>query len=104
MKNIVWYGGALALAMLLTLAGSVIGGTSLATVVSAQEGTAVPSVGVQEPSVQPAQPVEENNEFPWGLLGLAGLAGLAGLRRNPEPVRHESGKVQSSVGVYEKKN
>lgn len=65
----------------------------------------MPTVGAQEPSVQPAQPVEENNdEFPWGLLGLAGLAGLAGLRRNPEPVRHESGKTQSSVGVYEKKN
>lgn len=104
MKNVVWYGGALALALLLTFAGSVIGGTSLTTVASAQEGTAVPTVGAQESSVQPMQPVEENNDFPWGLLGLAGLAGLAGLRRNPEPVRQESVKTQSSVGVYEKKN
>jgi MYXO-CTERM domain-containing protein len=104
LKNVTWFGGALALALLLTFAGSMIGGTSLSTVASAQEATVVPTVVAQQPSVQPAQPVEDDNDFPWGLLGLLGLAGLAGLRRQPEPVRHETTKTQSTVGVYEKKN
>lgn len=104
MKHVAWFGGALALALLLTFAGSLSGGASLATVASAQEATVVPTVSAQEPAVQPAQPVEDTNDFPWGLLGLLGLAGLAGLRRQPDPVRQETGKVQSTVGVYEKKN
>jgi MYXO-CTERM domain-containing protein len=29
-----------------------------------------------------SEPVEENNEFPWGLLGLLGLAGLLGRKRD----------------------
>lgn len=28
-----------------------------------------------------AAPVEDDNDFPWGLLGLLGLAGLLGRRK-----------------------
>jgi len=31
-------------------------------------------------------PVEDDDEFPWGLLGLLGLAGLAGRMRREERV------------------
>lgn len=104
MKNVTRYGGSLALAVLLTFAGSIIGGAGLATTASAQEATVVPTVGAQEPPLQPAQPVEDDNDFPWGLLGLLGLAGLAGLRRQPEPVRQVTGNTQPTVGVYDTKN
>lgn len=30
--------------------------------------------------------VQDEPEFPWGLLGLLGLAGLAGLRKQPNDV------------------
>jgi MYXO-CTERM domain-containing protein len=37
---------------------------------------------VQDPTVAtPVTPVEQDDEFPWGLLGLLGLAGLLGTRR-----------------------
>jgi MYXO-CTERM domain-containing protein len=104
LKNLTRYSGALALALLLTFAGSIIGGAGFATTAFAQEATVVPTVGAQEPTTQPAQPVDDNDGFPWGLLGLIGLAGLAGLRRQPEPVRQETGNTQSTVGVYDKKN
>ena len=29
-----------------------------------------------------AAPVEDDNDFPWGLLGLLGLAGLLGRKRD----------------------
>ena len=37
-----------------------------------------------------AQPAEDEDEFPWGLLGLLGLAGLLGLKRREDPVRVDS--------------
>lgn len=30
--------------------------------------------------------MQDENEFPWGLLGLLGLIGLAGLKKRPEAV------------------
>ncbi len=102
MKNAVRYSTVLVFALLVVFGASVVGGGAFSSVAWAQEATGVPTVGTQDP-VQPAQPVEDNNNFPWGLLGLLGLAGLAGLRRQPEPVRQDSGRVQSTVGVYDNK-
>jgi MYXO-CTERM domain-containing protein len=48
--------------------------------------TATPAIAQQaslDPTVAtPAPPVEQEDEFPWGLLGLLGLAGLLGARRH----------------------
>lgn len=33
-------------------------------------------------SMATAQPVEDDDDFPWGLLGLLGLAGLLGRKRD----------------------
>jgi hypothetical protein len=33
-----------------------------------------------------AQPQEDDDDFPWGLLGLLGLAGLLGLKRRDDRV------------------
>jgi hypothetical protein len=103
MKKVALYGSAIALALLLAFAGSVGGGAHTATVAFAQDTTAVPTVSAQDAPVQQTRPVEDNNDFPWGLLGLLGLAGLAGLRRHPEPMRHEPGRVTPTVGMYETK-
>jgi MYXO-CTERM domain-containing protein len=35
-------------------------------------------------TVTTTAPVENDDEFPWGLLGLLGLAGLAGLKRRDD--------------------
>ena len=37
-----------------------------------------------DPAAATAVPVENEDEFPWGLLGLLGLAGLAGLKRRDD--------------------
>ena len=38
-----------------------------------------------EPATDPAMtnpaPVEDDDDFPWGILGLLGLAGLMGLKK-----------------------
>jgi len=95
----------IALALLLTLAGSAFESlSSSAPVAFAQDGTAVPTAVAQAAPVQTTQPAQEdNNDFPWGMLGLLGLAGLAGLRRQPEPVRREPANVKSTVGMYDSK-
>jgi hypothetical protein len=59
--------------------------STVGSVAFAQDGTAV-----AEPQTTTTQPVDNNNDFPWGLLGLLGLAGLAGLRRQPTPQRVET--------------
>lgn len=40
---------------------------------------------IDDTATATAQPVEEDNEFPWGLLGLAGLLGLLGRKRDDRP-------------------
>lgn len=101
-KKVALFGSAIAFALLLALFGSAGSGAYSTPVTFAQEGTAVPTAVAQAAPVQTTQPArEDNNDFPWGLLGLVGLAGLAGLRRQPEPVRYESGGVKPTVGVYE---
>ena len=51
------------------------------TVVFAQE---------QSPPAQSAQtPVQDDNDFPWGLIGLLGLGGLAGLTRRDDRQREQ---------------
>lgn len=35
-----------------------------------------------DPAMMTTEPVEDDNEFPWGLLGLLGLAGLLGRKRD----------------------
>jgi MYXO-CTERM domain-containing protein len=49
-----------------------------------------------DPATDPAMtypaPVENDDDFPWGLLGLLGLAGLLGLkRRDRDDVRRTPG-------------
>jgi MYXO-CTERM domain-containing protein len=70
--------------------------------VLAQAETPVATTSAQPaPTTQPAQRVDDDNDFPWGLLGLLGLAGLAGLRRPAEPVRRQTERVEPTVGVYD---
>lgn len=98
MKKLAVCGSALALALLLAFATSFgFGGT---TVAFAQDATPVPTIVAQ---TQPAQPVQDDNEFPWGLLGLIGLAGLIP-RRREEPVRVETTRTTPGVGVRDTKN
>jgi len=44
----------------------------------------------QQPGMPPTDTrsadVQDENDFPWGLLGLLGLIGLAGLKKRPEVV------------------
>ena len=47
--------------------------------------TSTAGVVVAQDSVR-RDPVDDDNDFPWGLLGLLGLAGLLG-RRKVETVR-----------------
>ena len=49
-----------------------------------------------DPATDPAMtnpaPVENDDDFPWGLLGLLGLAGLLGMkRRDRDDVRRTTG-------------
>lgn len=95
MKNLGTYTVALMFALLLAFGGSTSLGAFTPSIAFAQEATPV-----QDGTTQQQQPVEEDNDFPWGLLGLLGLAGLAGLRRRPEPVQRDTSS-RSTVGVYE---
>jgi MYXO-CTERM domain-containing protein len=54
---------------------------------------AIPSVtmaqdaaNTTDPYATTAAPVEDDDDFPWGLLGLLGLAGLLGLKRRDDTV------------------
>jgi hypothetical protein len=49
---------------------------TLATPAVAQ--TAAPPA---DPMMTNPEPVEDDDDFPWGLLGLLGLAGLMGLKK-----------------------
>jgi MYXO-CTERM domain-containing protein len=93
MKKIIVWGSATVLGAILTFGG----------VASAQDVTPVATSATQDTPVQRTQAVDDDNDFPWGVLGLLGLAGLAGLRRNPEPVRQETTRMPSGPGVYDNK-
>lgn len=53
--------------------------------------TADPAMG---DTAMMTQPVEEDNDFPWGLLGLLGLAGLLGRKRDD---RNHAGTTRREI-------
>jgi MYXO-CTERM domain-containing protein len=60
--------------------------TSKALTVAVAVTLAAPAVAqTADPAADPMMtnpaPVEEDDDFPWGLLGLLGLAGLLGLKK-----------------------
>ena len=70
--------------MLTILRGAVV--ASLLTVASLSGGVAqAQSDGSRPETMQ----VQEETQFPWGLLGLLGLAGLAGLKRREGAMQTE---------------
>jgi MYXO-CTERM domain-containing protein len=106
MRTHTLYASGLMVALLIAVGGFFASESRPSMVAFAQDATTVPTTATQDTSaVQNAQPVERDNNFPWGLLGLLGLAGLAGLRPRPEPVRREpmqsTTQAKSNPGTYD---
>ena len=79
-KRVRWMLAAWALVLAL------VGVQATGSVAFAQEGTVT-----ADATTQTAQPENDDDGFPWGLLGLLGLGGLAGLnRRDNTPQRVET--------------